>query len=79
MQPELKKPILEYVLGQRKKLEIVGPPIVIATIYEAAESSALLLSALREEKDAETVRSLMDRRKTAALRFKKITGEDWDI
>jgi len=79
MQPELKKPILEYVLGQRKKLEIVGPPIVIATIYEAAESSALLLSALREEKDAKTVRSLMDRRKTAALRFKKITGEDWDI
>ena len=36
MQPELKKSILEYVLGERKELELVGPPALIATIYEAA-------------------------------------------
>jgi hypothetical protein len=79
MQPELKKPILEYVLGSRRELEIVGPPIVVATIYEAAESSMRLLQALREERDAQTVRSLMERRKSAAARFKRVTGEDWDI
>jgi hypothetical protein len=79
MQPEIKKSILEYVLGTRRELEIVGPPIVVATIYEAAESSSALLRALREERDAKTVRRLMERRKVAAERFKRVTGEDWDI
>jgi len=79
MQPEIKKSILEYVLGTRRELEIVGPPIVVATIYEAAESSSALLRALREELDAKTVRGLMERRKIAAERFKRVTGEDWDI
>jgi len=79
MQPEIKKSILEYVLGTRRELEIVGPPIVVATIYEAAESSSALLRALREERDAKTVRGLMERRKIAAERFKRVTGEDWDI
>jgi len=79
MQPEIKKSILEYVLGTRRELEIVGPPIVVATIYEAAESSSALLRALREERDAQTVKGLMERRKVAAERFKRVTGEDWDI
>lgn len=79
MQPEIKKSILEYVLGKRRELEIVGPPIVVATVHEAAESSALLLRALREERDAATVRALMERRQIAAARFKRVTGEDWDI
>jgi len=79
MQPELKKSILEYVLGARRELEIVGPPIVVATIYEAAESSSSLLRALREENDANTIYKLIERRRKAADRFKKVTGEDWDI
>jgi hypothetical protein len=79
MQPELKKSILEYVLGERKELELVGPPALIATIYEAVESASLLLRALREEKNEEAIQALMKRRKSAANRFKKLTGEDWDI
>ena len=79
MQPDLKKSILEYVLGKRKELELVGPPALIATIYEAAESASSLLRALREEKNEETIQSLMKRRQNAANRFKKLTGEDWDI
>ena len=79
MQPEIKKSILEYVLGTRRELEIVGPPVVVATIYEAANSSSELLRALREEKDPKTIRKLMERRKVAAARFKRVTGEDWDI
>lgn len=79
MQPEIKKSILEYVLGTRRELEIVGPPIIVATIYEAANSSSELLRALREEKDPQTIRKLMERRKVAAIRFKRVTGEDWDL
>lgn len=79
MQPEIKKSILEYVLGTRRELEIVGPPVVVATIYEAANSSSELLRALREEEDPKTIRKLMERRKVAAARFKRVTGEDWDI
>jgi hypothetical protein len=79
MQPELKKSILEYVLGERKELELVGPPALVATIYEAADSASSLLCALREEKNEETIKSLMKRRLNAANRFKKLTGEDWDI
>jgi hypothetical protein len=79
MQPEIKKSILEFVLGKRKELEIVGPPALVATIHEAADSSAQLLRALREELGSSTIRQLMDRRRIAAERFKRLTGEDWDI
>ena len=48
MEPELKKSILEYVLGKRKKLEISGPPRLVATLYEAIESSRNLLEDLRD-------------------------------
>lgn len=79
MQPEIKKSILEFVLGKRKELEIVGPPALVATIYEAADSAAQLLRALREERGSSDVRGLMERRLAAAERFKRLTGEDWDI
>jgi hypothetical protein len=79
MEPELKKSIIEYVLGKRNKLEIVGPPRVIAALYEAIDSSKCLLSNLREGKDPKTLRESLERRQLAANRIKNLTGEDWDI
>jgi hypothetical protein len=79
MEPELKKSIIEHVLGKRSKLEIEGPPRVLAVIYEAVEASKDLLKNLREGKDMSVIRSSLDRRQRAADRFKSVTGEDWDV
>jgi len=79
MEPSLKKSILEYILGNRKKLEITGSPQLIATLYEAIESSRSLLSNLRRGVDYRTLRESLERRQKAADRYKKVTGEDWDI
>lgn len=79
MEPELKKSIIEYVLGKRKKLEIVGPPRLIATLYEAIEASKFLLKNLREGRNPKILRESLERRQRAAERFKNVTGQDWDI
>ena len=79
MEAELKKSILEYVLGKRNKLEIAGPPRLLATLFEAIESSKNLLRNLRNGKDAKTLKESLERRQKAAERFKDVTGEDWDI
>lgn len=79
MEPELKKSILEYVLGKRRKLEISGPPRVIATLYEAIESSRNLLHSLRKGEGPEKLRESLERRQRAAERYKSMTGDDWDI
>jgi hypothetical protein len=79
MEPTLKKSILEYVLGRRKVLEITGPPRLVATLYEAIESSRELLRNLRRGADHKTLRESLDRRQIAAERYQKMTGESWDI
>lgn len=79
MEPTLKKSILEYVVGKRKTLEISGPPRLIATLWEAAESCRSLLHTLRQSSEPERVREAMERRQVAAKRWKDLTGEDWDI
>lgn len=79
MEPELKKSIIEHVLGKRKKLEIVGPPRILVTLYEAIESSKYLLRNLREGCSPKTLRESLERRQKAAERFKSVTGQDWDI
>jgi hypothetical protein len=79
MEPTLKKSILEYVLGRRKALEISGPPQLLATLYEAIESSRALLLTLREGSNHRALRESLERRQRAAERYKRVTGEDWDI
>jgi hypothetical protein len=79
MEPTLKKSILEYVIGKRKTLEISGPPRLIATLWEAAESCRSLLHTLRLSSEPERVKEAMERRQVAAKRWKDLTGEDWDI
>jgi len=79
MEPELKKSIIEHVLGKRKKLEITGPPQLLAALYEAVEASKNLLKNLREGRSTDVIRQSLERRQNAADRYKKVTGEDWDI
>ena len=79
MEPELKKSILEYVLGKRKKLEISGPPRLVATLYEAIESSRNLLEDLRKGVSQKILKESLDKKQKAAARYKKITGEDWSV
>jgi len=79
MEPTLKKSILEYVLGHRKILEISGPPQLLATLHEAIESSKALLSNLKRGSSHKTLRESLERRQRAAERYKRVTGEDWDI
>ena len=79
MEPELKKSILEYVLGRRKKLELTGPPRVVATLHEAIEASRDLLSSLRHGVSPKSLGEALERRKRAAERYKNVTGDDWDL
>lgn len=79
MEPELKKSIIEYVLGKRKQLEISGPPRLIAVLHEAIESSRNLLSNLRNGVNSDTLKELIEKRQKAIKRYKKVTGEDWSV
>jgi hypothetical protein len=79
MENELKQAILEYITGARKELEISGPPRAIASLHEAIVSSKDLFVLLHENKNPSLISEAYKRRKVALERFKKETGDNWDI
>lgn len=79
MDTTLKQAILEYITGARKELEISGPPRAIAALHEAIESSKNLFVLLHENKNTSLIPEAYKKRQEAILRFKKETGDNWDI
>lgn len=79
MENDLKLAILEYITGVRRELEITSSPHAAAALYEAIESSKDLYEKLIKESNFDEAQAAIKRRKEAIFRFKKITGNDWDI
>ena len=79
MENNLKIAILEYITGTRKELEITSSPRAAAALYEAIDSSKNLHEKLIKESNFDEIKIAMERRKEAIVRFKSVTGEDWDF
>jgi hypothetical protein len=78
MEPIVKKSLVEYISGHRKILTLVGDPLFISIVYEAANTSRKLLLALREGKIDEVSRALEQKRE-AVSRFERVTGQNWGL
>ena len=77
MEPELKKALVEYIMG-RKSFTIVGHPQILAVIYEAAKTSRILRETLNSGDIDSTILAVENKRK-AVERFERITGKSWGI
>jgi len=78
MEPIIKKSLVEYISGHRKTLTLVGDPVFISVMYEAANTSRKLLLALREGKIDE-VASALEQKRIAVSRFERVTGQNWGL
>jgi len=78
MEPIIKKSLVEYISGRRKTLTLVGDPVFISVMYEAANTSRKLLLALREGKIDE-VASALEQKRIAVSRFERVTGQNWGL
>ena len=78
MNGNLRKSLVEYILGKRESLRLVGPPLVIAVVYETAQASRELYAAL-EAGRVPLVESALDRKRVAVERWEKVTGMKWDL
>lgn len=78
MNGNLRKTLVEYILGKRDSVRLVGPPIVIAVVYETAQASRELYEALESGRVGLVERAL-DRKKKAVTRWEKVTGMKWDL
>ena len=77
MAPELKKALVEYIMG-RKSFTVVGHPQVLAVIYEAAKASRILRETLASG-DIEATTLAVENKRKAVERFERITGKNWGI
>jgi hypothetical protein len=78
MEPIIKKSLVEYISGRRKTLTLVGDPVFISVMYEAANASRKLLLALQEGKIDE-VSSALERKRIAVSRYERVTGQNWGL
>lgn len=78
MEPIIKKSLVEYISGRRKTLTLVGDPVFISVVYEAANTSRKLLLALREGRIDE-VSSALEQKRIAVSRFERVTGQNWGL
>jgi hypothetical protein len=78
MEPIIKKSLVEYISGRRKTLILVGDPVFISVMYEAANTSRKLLLALREGRIDE-VSSALEQKRIAVSRFERVTGQNWGL
>jgi hypothetical protein len=78
MESIIKKSLAEYISGRRKTLTLVGDPVFISVMYEAANTSRKLLLALREGKIDE-VSNALEQKRIAVSRFERVTGQSWGL
>ena len=78
MDKRLKRALVEFVLGERKELQLHGNPRDLAVIHEAATSSRQLVIAL-ESGDPDRVNEALQRKKEAVRIFEQHTSQKWSI
>jgi hypothetical protein len=78
MDKRLKRQLAEFILGERKELELYGNPQTLALFHEAAMSSRELVLAL-ESGNPEVVNSALCRKREAVRMFEQNTGKRWRI
>jgi len=78
MNGNLRKTLVEYILGKRESVRLVGPPAVIAVVYETAQASRELYEAL-ETGRVSLVERALNRKSVAVSRWEKVTGMKWDL
>lgn len=78
MEPTLKKSIVEYIIGKRNQLVLVGNPITLSIVYEAARTSKNLLEALRNG-ELDRVSHALNEKRIAVSRYESVIGSSWDL
>lgn len=78
MNGNIRKTLVEYILGERESVRLVGPPLVIAVVYETAQASRDLYEAL-ESGQLPLVESALRRKKKAVERWERVIGTKWDL
>ena len=78
MDKRLKRTIAEFVLGERREIEFLGSPKVLALVHEAALSSRELVLAL-ESGETERVKAALLRKREAVRIFEQYTKQKWSI
>jgi hypothetical protein len=78
MDKKLKRTLAEFILGERKELELYGNPKTLAIVYEAAMSSRELVLAL-ESGSSDSVSAALLRKREATRMFEQHTAQKWSI
>lgn len=78
MNGNLRKTLVEYILGKRDSVRLVGPPLTIVVVYETAQASRELYEAL-ESGRVRVVEDALRRKKEAVARWERVTGMKWDL
>jgi|APGre2960657373_1045057.scaffolds.fasta_scaffold668930_1 hypothetical protein len=78
MNGNLRKSLAEYIIGKRESIRLIGPPTVIAVVYETTQASRELYVAL-ETGRVPLVEGALRRKKEAVERWERVTGMKWDL
>lgn len=79
MDNRLRSNLASYILGDIRELNLVGNPILLATLHEVTQASRELVECLRRDSSETEIAESIDRKKMAAIRWKRLTGERWPL
>jgi hypothetical protein len=79
MDRKLRSNLANYILGNTQELQVVGNPLLLATLYEVTQASRELLECLRRESSETEIANAIQKKKDASTRWKKFTGDTWSL
>lgn len=77
MDKRLRSNLASYILGDIRELNIVGNPILLATLHEVTQASRELIECLRRDSSETEISESLAKKKEAAARWTRVTGEKW--
>ena len=77
MDKRLRSNLASYILGDIRELNIVGNPILLATLHEVTQASRELIECLRRDSSETEISESLAKKKEAAARWMRVTGEKW--
>ena len=79
MDRKLRSNLANYILGNTQELQVVGNPLLLATLYEVTQASRELLECLRRDSSETEIATAVQRKRDASMRWKKFTGVNWSL
>lgn len=79
MDRKLRSNIANYILGNTRELQLVGNPLLLATLHEVTQASRELLECLRRDSSENEIAESIGKKKAAAKRWENLTGNKWDL